>query len=432
VWILINEFAKLETFLVGNYIVYDKFKEFQDVFSIFIEGLFASHAIADNQHSRLENFDDWLITNLLQYGSPEIINKYYRKYKLEKIHYNKTSSNGDSFSELIDNFFSNENLRESLNANCESDNRRFWEQYNRIFKNILTVVSISDFDREYINSFSNQLVNYLENETFIHPQSFRQINTFLYRCGKQLDKEIIYRFFDLGINNSFYHSFDFYDSLLNTLKNKKENIIITIKQFQIIKNIAFEECSLCKEKHENSIIIPIYLMINNSDFKKRIEYIIKEKLQENFSFDLFYQATIFELIPLDRDMLNEAIEVSLPKSKQVSFKSAFSGIEDNRFVKLNSILNLCFKFNIDTTTEKFEPFKNLDSYYAWLIDMDSFNYDLFKAEWIGEYSTRFYYRKIYKNKIVREKLDSIIKDNFNSNIERDYLNIYVRKTWNSK
>lgn len=432
VWILINEFAKLETFLVDNFIVYDKFKEFQDVFSIFIEGLFASHAIADSHHSRLENFDDWLITNLLQYGNPEIINKYYRRYKLKKIHYKKTSSDGDSFSELIDNFFSNANLRESLVENCERNNRSFWEYYNRIFQNLLTLVSISDFDKTFINSFSKQLVNYLENETFIHPQSFKQINSFLYRCGKHLDKELILRFFDLGINKPFYHNSDFYDSLLNIVENKKESISISEKQFQIIKNIAFEECSICKEKHKNSIIIPLYLMLDNSDFKKEIGSIIQEKLQENFSFDLFYQSTLFELVPLDKDMLDKAIEMSLPQSKQVSFKSAFSGIEDKRFDRLNSILNLCFKFEIDTTTEQFEAFKNLDSYYAWLIDMDNFNYDLFETEWIGEYATRFYYRKIHNNRFIKEKLDESIKQKFDSSLERDYLNIYVRKTWNVK
>lgn len=429
VWILINAFAELKNFLVGNYIVYDKFKEFQDVFSIFIEGLFASHAIADNHHSRLENFDDWLITNLIHYGNSESINKYYRRYKLKKIHYKKTSSYGDSFSELIDNFFSNVNLRDSFIENCESNNRRFWEYYNRVFKNLLTLVSISDFDRLFINTFSKQLIGYLENETFINPQSSKQINSFLYRCGEHINKKLIQRFFDLGISKPFYHNSKFYNSLLNIIEKKKENISITEKQFQTIKNIAFEECSLCNEKHQNSIIIPLYRMIDNSDYKKEIRNIIIEKLQESFSFDLFYKAALFELIPLDENFLNKAIEMSIPKSKQVSFRSAFSGIDDKRFDRVNSILNLCFKFDIDTTTERFEPFKSLDAYYTWLIDMDNFNYDLFETEWIGEYATIFYYRKIHNNRFVKEKLDSIIKNNFDSRLERDYLNIYVRRTW---
>lgn len=430
VWILINEFAQLESFLVENFIVYDKFKEFQDVFSIFLEGLLASHAIADSHHSRLEKFDDYLITKILQYGNPELINKYYKRYKLKKIHYKKSSSNGDSFAELIENFFSNENLRESLIENCENNNRRFWEYYNSIFKNILIIVSIGDFDNSFINKFSKQLVKYLKNETFIHPQNFKQINTFLYRCKEHMTKELINDFFDLGINKSFYHNSEFYESLLNVIEERKEHITITEKQFKKIQNIAFEECSLCKEKHENTIIIELYLMIDNSDLKKKIAKIIQEKLQEKFSFQLFYQAIIFEIIPLETNLLNKAIETSIPKEHQTSIKSVFSGINDNRFNNINSIMNLCFKLDIDTTIEQFKAFKNIDPYYSWLIDMNDFNYDLFKPEWIGEYTTRYYFRKIYNNKLVKKKLESIIKKEFDSKLEKDYINIYVRKTWN--
>ncbi|WP_299381834.1 PIN domain-containing protein [uncultured Lacinutrix sp.] len=431
VWILINEFAKLEIFLSKNYIVYDKFKEFQDVFSIFIEGLFASHAVSEShENSRLDSFDDWLIINLLQYGNSEIINKSYRRYKLKKINYKKTSLNGDSFEELIDNFFNNNSLKKSLNENCERDNRRFWEHYNRVFKNILALVSISNFEKEFINSFSKQLVNYLENEPFIQRQSIKEISVFLYRCGKQIDSELIYRFFDLGINNSFYHDSNFYESILSTLDRENKHLNITVKQFETIKSISFNECTFCSRRHENTLIIPLYRIIDNLDFKKEIVSMIQAKLKGSFSFDLFYEASILELIPLNNEMLIKAIEVSIPRSRLASSNSLFSNVDDNRFVKLNSILNLCFKFNIDTTTEQFTPLRKLDSYYDWLLDMDNFNYDLFKAKWIGEYSTRFYYEKIYNNKIVKEKLDSIIKYNFDSNIEKEYLNIYVRKTWN--
>ena len=323
VWILINEFVKLQTFLVDNFIVYDKFKEFQDVFSIFLEGLFASHAIADSHHSRIEDFDDWLIANILQYGNADTINKYYRRYKIKKIHYKRTSENGDSFSELIDNFFSNINLRESFIENCENNNRRFWDHYNNIFINLLTLVSICDFDKTFINTFTNQLIAFLENETYLHPLSFKHINIFLYRCGENLNKELIDRFFNIGINNRFYHNLDFYDTLLDIIEKRKLNINVTEKQFETIKNIAFEECSSCKEKHRNTIIIPLYLMIENEDYKKDITGKIQLKLQEGFSFDLFYQATLFELIPLDKNMLDKAIEVSLPKEKKSSFKSVF-------------------------------------------------------------------------------------------------------------
>ena len=171
-------------------------------------------------------------------------------------------------------------------------------------------------------------------------------------------------------------------------------------------------------------------MIENKNYREELSNSIKEKLKNEFSFNLFYLATLFELIPLDKVMLNKAIETSLPASNQSSFKSVFSGVADNRFDRVNSILNLCFKFNIDTTTEQFNQYKTLDPYYSWLVDMDNFNYDMFDEKWIGEYATRFYFRKIHSSKIVKEKIDVIIKDKYENSLERDYLNIYVRKTWN--
>jgi len=432
VWSLINDFAKLESFVVNNFIVYDKFKEFQDVFSIFLEGLFASHAIADSHHSRLDHFDDWIMTKILQYGNAEVINKYYRRYKIKKVNYKRTSSQGDSFAELTNNFFNNVNIREALLENCEKNNRRFWEHYDNIFKNIINLTSISDFDNAFINSFAKQLIKYLEIESYLHPQSYKQINTFLYRCGGKIDTDLLQRFFDLGINNRLFHDSEFYDALLSVIEERKIKITITLEQFKIIKNITSKKCNICKEKHSSSIIVSLYLMIENENCKEEISQSIKTELEEEFSFSLFYLATLFESIPLDNKMLNKAIAISLPESNQVSLKSVFSGVDNNRFERVGSILNLCFKFNIDTTTEQFKQYKTLDPYYSWLVDMDNFNYDLFDDKWVGEYATRFYFRKIYSNKIVKDKLDIILKDKYEDSLERVYLDIYVRKTWNEE
>jgi len=429
VWNLINDFANFESFIVNNFIVYDKFKEFQDVFSIFLEGLFASHAIADNQHSRLDGFDDWIITKILHYGRAETINKYYRRYKLKKVIYDKTSQEEGSFTELLDNFFNNTNLNEAFIKNCEENNRRFWEYYDNVFKNILTIVSILDLDKNFINKFSKQLIDYLKTQTYIQSQSYKYINTFLYRCGKVIDKGLINSFFELGLNNHFFHDSEFYEALLNVVRKVKYKISINAEQFEIIKKIAFNECHICTNKHSDTIIIPLYLIIDNIDYKEEIGRIIKVRLEQEFSFKLFYLATIFELILLDDEMLNKAIELSVPKNNEVSFKNAFLGIDDKRFERVNSILNLCFKFDIDTTAERFQYYKTLDNYYSWLVDMDNFNYDSFDAKWIGEYTTRYYYRKIYSCEIVKNILESIIKDKFESSLERYYINIYVRKTW---
>jgi hypothetical protein len=430
VWILINEYAKLESFLNDNYIIYDKFREFNDIFTIFLEGLFASHSIDESHHSRLENFDDWLVMQIVNYGNADTINKLYRRYKIKKLKYNKTSSSGESFIELIDNFFSNDGLRDSFLNHCEKGNRRFWEYYNSVFKNILTLVSISDFDATYYNSFTQKLIDFLETETYIDHLNIKYIQIFLRRCGEQIDANLLNRLFELGISKSFYHKSDYFEALSDASANRKIKFNISENQFSVIKNISFEKCNVCDENHSTTIIIPIWQLIENINYKQDIGVIIKNKLQKEFNFHLFYLATLFDIIELDKKLLEEAIKFSIPKNNQLSFKSAFTGVDDNRFDSVNALINLCFKFDIDICTEEFKPFKTLDIYYEWLIDMDNFDYSKFQPKWIGEYSTKYYYKKIHDNKLVKDKIDEIIKDKFDAELERDYLNIYIRKTWN--
>lgn len=73
--------------------------------------------------------------------------------------------------------------------------------------------------------------------------------------------------------------------------------------------------------------------------------------------------------------------------------------------------------------------KKFDVYYLWLLDMNKFNYKNFQSSWIGEYPTRYYFEKIATSSKVKKAVEKQLKTNFNSKIENDYLNIFIRKTW---
>lgn len=434
VWTLINEYASIDAFLNDNYIIYDNFKEFHDLSVVFLEGLFASHAIKESQHSRLEEFDDWLIIQILNYNDADTINKLFNRYKLKKIKYKETASSGDSFKVLIDNFFKvNLLIRDSFSEFCEENNRKFWDYYNQIFNNILTLVSICDFDNAFYKAFAEKLLTYLKSEKYIYYYNTKYVKTFLFRVGDKIDYDTLKGFFLLAIDNSKYHNEDFYDTISDIFLTRKEKLIISQAQFDLVKNISFENCEKCKEKHTERIIIPIYNILDDEHFKKEISLTIKQQLEKQFSFELYYLATLYDIIDFEVTIFKQALNASFPNDKRVSFRSFFSDDEENnRFDKVNHIINLCFKFSIDTSDEEFQRFKELDNYYLWLLDMDRFNYDNFMPTWIGEYPTMYYYRKIGKNLFVKEKLERFLKDNFDSNIERDYINIFVRKTWDKE
>jgi len=138
---------------------------------------------------------------------------------------------------------------------------------------------------------------------------------------------------------------------------------------------------------------------------------------------------LVDVIPFDKNFFTTALVSSYPKEPNLTDKGIIFGVKENRFRKVDAILNLCFKLNIATNTDDFEPIKASDKYYEWLVDMDNFDYAYFDPQWIGQYGTRYYYKKFYNCKLIKKKLFQTIKEKPDTQPERDYIDIYVRKTW---
>lgn len=104
VWNLIEEFVKIESFLNSNFIIYNKFTNYYNLFDVVIEGLFAAHAMKDSQRY-FTIFDDYWIQKIIFYGNKESILKHFNRYQLKFLKY-ETSSNSnekESFIELAEN-----------------------------------------------------------------------------------------------------------------------------------------------------------------------------------------------------------------------------------------------------------------------------------------------------------------------------------------
>ena len=80
---LICEFAQLDSFLNGNYIVFDFYSNFEKLFEIFLESLIASHAIGESQDSRLLFFNDYLTNKIVLYGHRKSLLKYCSRYNVQ-------------------------------------------------------------------------------------------------------------------------------------------------------------------------------------------------------------------------------------------------------------------------------------------------------------------------------------------------------------
>lgn len=417
-WSLINDYAEIETFLNANFIVYDRFSEYQELTDNFIEGLIISHAMNENQESRLNHFDDWLFSRIVFNGNAERTLKLFHRYELKSLKYKSTSKKGDTFFDLVNNHLTNyQNISSAFEKSCEKSNRVFWEKYNSIFCNLMLLISISDIESSQIKVISKNLLKYLNETNFINHISIKYVRLFINRKAEFIDETVLYGFLNLFITNGKFHENDFIESIIEQIKRYHKELILDKKTLDEFFLIAFDKCKICNHEHSNEFITVVYDAVK-SEFKKEIKNRIVDVLKKQFNSNLYYMSAIYGIFNCEDDFFDLLIESAKPKSKTTSFKSAFSGIEDNRLPKVNMLLNLCFKNGIDLSQSKFDDFRNIDDYYSWLFEMKRFDYKNFNPKWATEYWTKYYIEEFKKHPIIKQKALEYFKENSDYMVEK--------------
>lgn len=417
-WSLINDYAEIETFLNGNFIIYDRFSEYQELTDNFIEGLIISHAMNENQASRLEHFDDWLFLRIVFNGNAEQILKLFNRYELKSLKYKPTSKKGDTFLAIVNNHLTNfQNILSAFEKSCEKSNRVFWEKYNSIFCNLMLLVSISEIESSQVKVISKNLLKYLNETDFINNISIKYVRLFINKKGEFIDNAELYGFLNLFVTNGKFHENDFIESVIFQIKKYHKELVIDKKILDELFFIAFDKCKLCNHKHPPEFITRVY-DATKSEFKQEIKNRIENELNNQFDSDLYYMSAIYGVFNREDKFFDIFIEFAKPKSKTTGFKSAFSGIEGNRLLQVNMFLNICFKNGIDLSVSKFDDYRNIDDYYSWLFNMEHFDYNKFNPKWVTEYQTKYYIEQFKKFPIIKEKVLEHLKKNNDFLLER--------------
>lgn len=428
VWGLINDYAEIETFLNGNFIIYDRFSEYQELTNNFIEGLIVSHAMNENQESRLNHFDDWLFLRIVFNGNAERILKLFNRYELKSLKYKATSKKGDTFLDILNNHLANyQNISVAFEKSCEKSNRVFWEKYNSIFCNFMTLVSISDIDSSQINTIAKNLLKYLNETNFINHLSIKYVRLFINRKGQFIDKNDLYGFLNLSVTNGKFHENDFIESVTAQIKKHHKELILDKTTLDELLFIAFDKCKICNHKHSPEFLPSIYNATNSVN-KEKIKTRIEDELKNQFNSSLYYMSAIYGIFNGDDNFFDLFIESAKPKSKTASFKSVFSGTEDNRLPQVNMLLNLCFKNEMDLSQSKFDVFRNIDDYYSWLFDLEHFDYKKFNPKWATEYPTKYYYEQFKKFPIIKKKALEYLKENSDYMVEKLIIELSIEES----
>lgn len=418
VWELMESFTEMESMISNNYIFYEGFTNYRAAFELVAKGMLASHAMDDKQEGTFDEFNDYWVSKYIRYGNSSEIYRFFNQFKLEKLVYKRNSTGGEAFIDLAENLFGNW-AKNKVSVDCwrNSGSDFFSDRVTVIFDNVLCMATLLDLGEDDLNRFGAALLHLMHDVESIDRRNFQGITSFLGSKGKLLKKEVIESFVSMFIEGLDHYDYQFLSASLKDITvSQRKNISLDGVLERILRKLKGSAIT-----SNYDLVINLFKAANESE-RKAITSYIKTSLEAEFDFELFYVATIADIIPLDKNKLFELLEAV--SGERMENRTTFFRRPRNTNETLNALLNICFKFEISTLSKRFNKFKNISDYYEWLIDMDRYNYERFDMEWLNLYGTVHYFKKMSRSMELKSYLLSELKNNPNSLIKDTYMRVY--------
>ncbi|MDB4903520.1 MAG: hypothetical protein JWQ63_2801 [Mucilaginibacter sp.] len=419
IWNLIQKFAELDTFINNNFVIYDAYSNFERLFELVIKGLFASHAMNGTQNSALEKFDDYLIGKIIFYADKKNIFKYFNRYKLKSLAYGSKRNSKDSFINLAKNLLSNEKeMKSTFALSADKGNSYFYTKYNKIFDNLMAMAAVLNLTEYELNRFGNCLYQFIKTEKSLNHTGSESITSFISSKGKFLKRKLLDKLTDFFLKN-----IDTYEGnvLEAFVKCYPDNTVEFFAYDSIIDRLRNESIHYNKEA-DIRLLAVIHLKVIPED-KVIIAKAMMAQLKAKPDFRLFYLCVIQDIIKLNRKMLLAYLDEIEIKPTEPTLRTVLTGWSDKYNRRLDDLVNICFKFNINTKSKTFIGLAAIDTYYRWLFDMEGFDYAYFNFNWPNHYKTKFYYERMAKSKKLKKAIINYLRSNSHPELEKTLIRI---------
>jgi hypothetical protein len=418
---LMCRFAQFEEYLEKNFIFYHP-NDITTLFEEVLEGLFMSGSFNEKQSSRLQYFDDYLLTRIVRYAGPETVFKYFRQLHVPHLRYKTDKNRKTGIGQLALKFFKDyREMNEKAKEKIPGDAFYFHHKKSRTLQNLLVVVAVAEIDVVIIQKIADAILEICRHEKLFRKTEHKYLSEFLARKGKYLSSGTIKELINLIINDDQFHEGEI-GRPLQHLVNKyfPELIIKSRKQYEVIVTNFVNQCPKCKQTHHSDLLLYMYRLLNPR-FQKDLRKKITELLRKEFSHDNYYYFAIYELIDYREfwDIYCQAFQTApvRPLDRQRTFFDQGEVV----LTAFSQLLNLAFKYKLDLTGPLFQQYKGLTPYYDWLLNIERFNYRQFKPQWVLEYGTIYYNEKIFTSPKVRAYLKKWLAKNHQPRISELFI-----------
>ena len=403
-------FEHLDAYVRQNGVAFHRYTDFYEICNDFTKGVFLSLALNQYQTSKLDGLDGDLLHALILYGKAGQMISLYTRYVKSRISY---KANGDGELErIILSHFSIDN--DTLNEILQEHRFELSIEFYRITWNVILLLALVDFEATFVQQCVPGIMKLLEKMPNRETHHLNHLGSFVDSNGHKLTVEQLKQLLDLVIEKPFLHS----RHIFNAFKSIREKCVVTLLKgkealSRILNFIEEKKCEKCGRYHEE-MIYDLYCLLGEEE-KLEIEKVISNRLTENFDFTFYYRVSIHGIIA-STPLFEKALEVlSRPKNEEDMFR-----LGEISFRKLNELLNLSFRFNLEISSEFIDKMKGYSPYYDWLLDMERFDYEYFNPLWILQYVTQPFLEKIFSFENVRKKVRIYLKANYQPTLANYY------------
>ncbi|MNK18096.1 hypothetical protein D3C87_362940 [compost metagenome] len=409
-------YAQLNSSVNDNYLIYDRFGEYKAQTEEFIEGVFAAYAMRDAQGNMPKQLLAYHQRRLIFDGNHKNIWRYFNKYHLETINFEK-----HGVKRWIDNLLNNNHLiRQAYKSYSPEEGSSWRNKYPDIFCNTLCVAAITKMEDQDAEDIAIWIISCFEKADLPSPDCYGQINSFLNSKRSSFSDRLLVKMVDFFLEYGDLSSNSRIEILSGELRHRKLKITLDSNQ----KTRFLKKCLLEKDSRSFNQLVYMYPIL-----EEKIQQEILKKLKLRFDKKLdsyeFYYAVIFDIFSLQSEYTEKFVAAAHNSKDQHTLRSAFYNKEDNRYPLLDMLCNLCFKNNCLPKDISNLDFSGFGEYYDWLMDISDFDYINFKLDWLLLYPTKFFFMEFRKHSVIKIQLESYLKQYKNPKFERLYVDLYV-------
>lgn len=418
---LLSELYQLVSFVNYNFIIFDRYSDFDDLFDFATKGYIASYAMLNTQYSRLEHFNVNVMHQLISYAKTDTIITYYKRFSSRPLQFHPIqipSLLGTYLRSLLSNY----QHRNELQAMLEPGNTDIFRLLGEMLRNAMVLVSLSDLSGSEVDKLVASIIQDDKTHGFMDMESAKYFRYLLSTKGKDITLSTWEQIVEETLGRPLFQDLQLVDVIIDEIREHFPEYTINDELLKE-KLLQFEKKDNQRQSPQTEILV-CYWFIASSKGKQLITEKITAILKDQFDPSLYYSGAMFKIIDY-KNYLKEFIAFARPNENRRSFDEMFSGHTAVFSRPIDMLVNLLFQFDEKLEGSDLRDMKQFSKYYAWLLDLEGFDYAEFDPLWLLNHATSIYMDKFKKIPAIKNAVIAHLKKNPNPHLTQLLLNHFT-------